>query len=386
VFLFILVVDRYALNPSFKRGIGVALIGVLLLLSHGLAFVFAGLVVGALYTVRCYQTGDGWLQRWVRHVWPLVIAAVACVILFLISMRIQAQYWSHGALENSYDLSIMRLPRLLANSVGDYYTPKMVLVVAALLMFIAPLLLGLRPNRRNPASWVLLAVVTIIVLVAPSTIIATAYVYQRFAVFALPAYALIFLAASAQPAQGAFAARLARFKTAPMLVLMACVWTTFGVHSVEMYKFAQEAKDFDVVMAKMAPQQRVLALTFDSRSDEANLDLPYRHYATWYQSEKQGLVDFNFAWFPPQIVRFKPDRLPAVKEGLKAQTFSVQKFPLEPYRYVVTRHTREVPADLFKGDGCVPQKVIQQGTWTLYERTGCAITRQAGIKPPPVPG
>jgi len=386
VFLFILATDRYTLNPSAKRGVGLTLIGILLLLSHGLAFAFGGLVAGVLYTVRCYRGGGQWLQRWVRHVWPLVIAAVACVILFLISVRIQAQYWSHGALPTSWDISIMRIPRLLANSAGDYYTPKMTLIAVALVMFIVPWLLGLRLNRRDPATWILFSVVTIILLVVPSTMIATAYVYQRFAVFALPAYALLFLAGTERPDQGAVASGLARFKSAPMLVLMACVWTTFVVHSVEMWRFADESKDFDVVLAEMEPQQRVLALTFDARSRAANLDQPYRHYATWYQSEKQGLVDFNFAWFPPQIVRFKPDRLPAVKEGLKGQTFTVQKYPLEPYRYVVIRHSGELPADLFKGADCAPQMVIKEGTWTLYERKKCVTTQQGGLTSSPTPG
>lgn len=386
VFLFVLVVDQYAQRATLKGGLIVILTGIMLLLSHGLAFVFGGLVAGGLYTMRYYTAGGDWIKRWLRDFWALLVPAVACVILFLVSMRIQSEYWSHGKLDLSWDLSIMRFPRLLANSVGDYYTPKMVLVVAALVMFIAPWLLGLRPNWRNPAAWVLLGVVAVIELVVPSTMIATAYVYQRFAVFALPAYALIFIAVSMRTASATAAPAAGMRKTVPMAILMVCVWTTFAFHSVEMYKFAQEAKDFEAVMSKMEPKQRVLALTFDSRSEDANLDLAYRHYATWYQSEKQGLVDFNFAWFPPQIVRFKPDQLPKVKEGLKAEGFTVEKYPLDPYRYIITRHTKALPADLFKGADCAPRMVIKQGTWTLFERVGCQVAQHDGARNLPVPG
>jgi hypothetical protein len=208
--------------------------------------------------------------------------------------------------------------------------------------------------------------------------IATAYVYQRFALYFLPAYALIFMAATLRPEAGTQVPANGRRGGWSMAALIACVWVTFACHSLEMRNFANEAKDFETVMASMEPKQRVLALTFDSRSEEANLDLPYRHYATWYQSEKQGLVDFNFAWFPPQVVRFRPDKLPKVMEGLKGQNFTVQRYPLEPYRYIVTRHTSSLPANLFKGADCVPRMVMKQGTWTLFERKDCPIDRTGG--------
>ncbi|MDB5791385.1 MAG: hypothetical protein JWQ80_1409 [Massilia sp.] len=378
VLLFILAVDRYALRPSSQRGMVAALIGLVLLFSHGLAFVFGAIVAGCLYTIRCYTGGGQWLKRWLHGVWPLIIPGVACIILYLISVRIQAEYWAHGHLEFVWDISIMRIPRLLANSIGDYYTPKMLLLVVMVVMLALPWLMGLRINRSNPAALVMLALVLVIGLVVPGTMIATAYVYQRFALFALPAYALIFMASLAPFIKGAKAPAPGRWARMPVMALMACVWITFACHSLEMSKFAHEAEDFEVVLSTMEPKQRVLALTFDERSEEANLDLPYRHYATWYQSEKQGLVDFNFAWFPPQMVRFRPDQLPKVMEGLKGKNFTVQKYPLDPYRYIVARHTAPLPVNLFKGADCAPRLVMTKGTWTLFERNACDIVRQDG--------
>jgi hypothetical protein len=74
-------------------------------------------------------------------------------------------------------------------------------------------------------------------------------------------------------------------------------------------------------------------------------------------------------------VRFKPDKLPKVMEGLKGQNFTVQRYPLDPYRYIVTRHTSSLPAGLFKGADCAPKMVMQRGTWTLFERTACPGTQ-----------
>jgi hypothetical protein len=378
VLLFILTVDHYAQQRTPGRGVAAMLVGLALLLSHGLGFVFAAIVAGCLYTIRCYSAGGAWMKRWLAGVWPLAIVAAACIALYLISVQIQAQYWAKGHLPFTWDFSVMRVPRLLANSVGDYYTPKMLLLVIMVVMLAIPFLMGLRLNRRDPATWVLFIVAAVICLIVPGTMIATAYVYQRFALYFLPAYALIFMAATMRPEASARAATHGHRANWSMAALIACVWITFACHSMEMKNFADEAKDFESVMSAMEPKQRVLALTFDSRSEKANLDLPYRHYATWYQSEKQGLVDFNFAWFPPQIVRFKPDKLPKVMEGLKGQNFTVQRYPLDPYRYIVTRHTSPVPADLFKGADCAPKMVMQRGTWTLYEHTACPGAESKG--------
>jgi hypothetical protein len=217
----------------------------------------------------------------------------------------------------------------------------------------------------------------------PSTIISTAYVYERFALFAFPAYALVFVASSLRQGQpdsipSARAIPIdnpvsVRGHARGMAVLMGCVWIILGFYSIEMHRFAQESKDFEPVLAAMQPGQRVLALTYATRSDDADLDLAYRHYATWYQTEKQGLVDFNFGWFPPQVVRFRTDHLPMINETFRAEQFKVEKYPLDPYRYIIARDIKPLQADLFKGADCAPRLVMKSGTWTLFERKDCPI-------------
>ena len=382
VILFVLAMDRYAQRRTVQGGVAAMLVGLALLLSHGLAFVFGIIVSGCLYTVRVHAGGGAWVKRWLRGAWPLVVPGIACVLLYLVSIRIQSEYWTHGKLQVFWDISVMRLPRLLANAIGDYYTPKLVLGVAVLAMLAAPWLLGLRIDRRHPATWIPLAIVLFIQFLVPSTMISTAYVYQRFAVFFLPAYALAFLM---RPASAA-APRTRALPKLGTMALVGGVWLALGCHSLEMWRFAKEARDFETVLAAMEPKQRILALTFDDRSEQANLDLPYRHYATWYQADKQGLVDFNFAWFPPQMVRFQPDRLPAVREGIRGHNFSARKYPLDPYRYIVVRHTAPLPATLFDGADCAPRAVAKEGSWTLFERAGCQPVQHDGARARPAQG
>lgn len=82
----------------------------------------------------------------------------------------------------------------------------------------------------------------------------------------------------------------------------------------------------------------------------------------------------SFTWFPPQLARFKPDRLPAVSYGFeqKPVDFDWRWHHGELYRYFVIRHTEPIPADIFKGANCSPAKILQSGAWTLFERRGCA--------------
>jgi hypothetical protein len=383
VILFLLVVDRYARQRSLQRGLVVTIVGLALLLSHGLAFVFGMIVSGVLYTVRCHGGGGQWVKRWLQGIWALVVPGIACIVLYLISVKIQQAYWAQYHLAVSWNVSIMRLPRLLINATGNYYNPHVLLGIVGIVLFFTPWMVGLRLNRRNPAAWVMLGILAVVELVVPSTMISTAYVYERFALFAFPAYALVFVASSfrantaaGEPAGGAAAVDnpvITRAHARGMMVLMGCVWVILGFYSIQMHRFAQEASDFEPVLAAMQPGQRVLALTYTSRSEDADLDLAYRHYATWYQSEKHGLVDFNFGWFPPQVVRFRTDHLPLINETFRPEQFSVQKFPIDPYRYIIARDTAPLPADLFKGADCQPRLVMKSGTWTLFERKDCPI-------------
>jgi len=134
VILFVLAMDRYAQRRTVQGGVAAMLVGLALLLSYGLAFVFGIIVSGCLYTVRVHAGGGAWVKRWLRSAWPLVVPGIACVLLYLVSIRIQSEYWTHGKLQVFWDISVMRLPRLLANAIGDYYTPKLVLGVAVLAM------------------------------------------------------------------------------------------------------------------------------------------------------------------------------------------------------------------------------------------------------------
>ena len=93
----------------------------------------------------------------------------------------------------------------------------------------------------------------------------------------------------------------------------------------------------DAAIKTLAPGERALTLAFSTASPGAGHPYAYIHYPAWYQAERQGLVDFNFAWFPPQIVRWRPDRAPPVTPGFEWYPEKFDWHRHEGWRYFIEK-------------------------------------------------
>lgn len=158
------------------------------------------------------------------------------------------------------------------------------------------------------------------------------------------------------------------------LALMACAsWAVLGQHTVWAWRFGQETEDFAEILSVVEPRQRALTLVFEPESQAAKNDILYIHYPAWYQAKKQGLIDFNFAWFPPQVVRFRPDRLPTVLPMFdwKPESFEWKKHRGQDYRYFFVRRNGPLPTNFFAGAPCPPVPLMTRKQWTVFERRAC---------------
>lgn len=380
---FILLADRYSEKPGLTLGVATALVGLALLLSHGLMFVFGLAVAGGIYALRCWPD-RATARRWLLRSWPLLLPALACLAYFVISQRLESQYGGIGnAGPLQWRIGWMRAVKIFVNSLGGRTT--ILFGASAFIMPLIPWMLGLRIDLKRSATWFMFAVLFLIAVSAPFFAMATGVLYLRFALFTLPAYALMFTLSSA-PAQVDQANGIQLvgqnqrvLQKVALPLMLALTWLILGTHTVQAWLFAKESQDFEPVLAVMQPGQRALSLPFDSSSKAAENPYAYLHFGNWYQSEKQGLVDFNFAWFPPQIARFKPDHVPGVRAGFEFDPgkFDWQKHEGERYRYFVVRHRNPVPENLFDGAQCPPLKVLESGVWTLFERSDCSLVFQA---------
>ena len=79
--------------------------------------------------------------------------------------------------------------------------------------------------------------------------------------------------------------------------------------------FARETQHFDDVLAAMEPGKRAAALYRRSKHAVVRDALLISDFASWYQAQKAGIVDFNFADFR-LVLRRKDMAEPRVGEQL----------------------------------------------------------------------
>lgn len=364
---FILATERYLHHQSIPRMLGLFFLGLVLLASHGLLFLFA------------WTVGLGMLVLHVRGLWralrsmlPFAALSLAFGAYILVNRQVNKNMQTSLTTITRWNGGLWRLPRILVYALtGNARGWTLIAwgaVTAALLC--VPWLLGLRVTRRPESSWVVLVALVLIFVLAPGNAAGTVFFYPRFALFLLPAYAWLFRHEPIPPESE----RRFRSVHAAMLVLLVILcWGILGVHTLRSWRFAQESASFDAILEHLEPGQRALALVFDPYSDADGGLWAYLHYPAWYQAEKQGLVDLNFAWAPPQIVRFRPDRLPAVEPGFEwhPERFDWARHHGSDYRYFFVRSTKPLPDALFKGADCPPTLVQSADAWRVFEYRGC---------------
>jgi hypothetical protein len=362
----LLLSSRYARQPSPARGVGVFVAGLLLLASHGLAFLFGWASGVALLAAE-------WVKRrfHLAAFLPHALLALGFAAYFLISRTVEADFNVPYDYLKMTDFKWTRLVKVPLYTVGMRENPGL-LPLAALLLAV-PWLYGLRPSRERSIACIPFALVVSIMLFVPSFALNTAFLYERFALFLLPAYAWMF-APSPQPTGGEVR-RWSR-RLAPVVMVASC-WILLGVTTLQAWRFGQETRELDAEISRLEPYQRALILVFDGASEAASNPFIYIQYPAWYQAEREGMVDFNFAWFPPQIVRFRPGHLPPWRPGneWRPERFDWRQHEGAKYRYFFIRDAGNFGPGLFKGADCVPTRIWSSGVWEIFERRGCPAPR-----------
>ncbi|MGS0892883.1 hypothetical protein ACVBGC_10105 [Burkholderia stagnalis] len=355
----------YAEQPSTRRGIVLTLVNLALFFSHGLIFVLANGIGGLFLLVRQYRA----LPRALRVVWPYAALALVTVLYTVLHREVDlAPMYPFKTIWTGNPLL-----RLFAATVYTWgIDADFRALPAFLLLAAAPLLLGSRVNR-DAAARVPAIVMAVVWFGVPMFAINTFFLFPRFALFLFPFYALMFRA----PAHSdAGRVRTPWFALA-IQALLAAICTGFVVQQgVRALRFADESADFEIVANAIEPTQRALAMVVDKASVAARNPVVYENYPVWYQAEHRGFVDFNAAWFPPQIVRFRLDRLPGVGPSDVApqplyRHFDWQRHQGHLYRYFFVRAETPLPDTFFANPDCRVVRVKTAGEWSVYEKQSC---------------
>lgn len=359
--LFVLLAHRYADRPTLGRGAALFFANLALFFCHGLVFMFVNAIGGLFLLIK------------VRRLGPLLLAALPyvamglwCFLYAAVRLRVEGNaigdpsivVWRWATRINFLIFSI-EWPLPGGFSAAWSYAPLL------LLMLGAPLVLRARPNLQDASVFVPLGVTLLVGAVVPDVALNTWYLCPRFALFLLPSYALMF-----RPPQEAGPSVLRT-----MWLPVVC-WIFLGLHAERLFAFARESAAFEEVLAATKPGYRALNLVFDPTSDALNGAQAYWHFPVWYQAEKGGFVEFNAAGFLPQVVRYRPERIPArfagpLFEWRYAATFDWAKDDAGIYRYFFVRTNDPLPPDFFPAGQCNPVLLKAAANWSLFENVKC---------------
>jgi hypothetical protein len=376
---FILVADRYSEKATVRKAFVITVVGLGLLLSHGLAFVLGWGTGMALLLLRAKKRLAS-----LPLVLPYVVLVLVSLIYFFYAKRIDAALIPASLPTDFGAGPFRRFVNALYFPFSSYHevSSRTVLLAVIACLFLSPLLLRSQINWKNRASLVPFFCACILFFCLPSFANNTAFLYERFSLFILPTFAWMF--SSNQPIYKTnnrvhlfasnFGVILLVFGSALMLCMI----------SMRAWKFGEETEQFDALVRMLEPKARVLGLIYSPQSLAADNVIAYLHYASWYQAEKNGLTDFNFAWFTPQIVRYRPTQRPAVNIGFEwnPTSFNWNLHNGKDYRYFFVRAERYNANVIFQGAECMPKPVIRNGLWTVFENCSAPRLKEVESKEP----
>jgi hypothetical protein len=346
---FIRLARLQAASTNLKRDAGIYALGVTLLFSHGLLFLFAGLIGGMLLL----QTTTS-IRSFVRHAIPYVLMLVTCIVFM----------WATRRIDEPAPLNEIDWPapyeRLATLGFEIQSAESLIFLPLTVLLFVAILLL--RPNFLKKAAIPLAAVIMVYFLV-PHLAYGTAFLYQRFALFILPFIAFACLKSnSAPPTQ----ARLCH------IALMVGCCGLLSLHAQRAIAFARETVDFERIIEAAEPGRRAASIVHNRRSRATRHHAHMVHMPAWYQADKHGLVEFNFAYFHPQVVRYKsfPYKGFGFDQDVPEFDWSLPQARIYDY-YIVHQFPGSLPAEFTKNPVCETKLIKSAGLWSLFERGTC---------------
>jgi hypothetical protein len=352
---------RFDALPSWRRGAAFCAVGAALLFAHGLQFLFVLAASGAITLEASWrafraQGARAAIERALRRAGP-PIALFLAFLAFMLARRFVLGPEPSTPVQFGTPI-YLRAPESLLN-VWDMGGPP--ITTALMGAVLAALRVGGWRFRTGPGL-ALLLLAAAMQLFCVSYAVGTGFIYERFALYLMP-FAGLALAPGPVAPRAASAARL---------ILVGAVLGSIASHVERLSAFAKEEAQFAPVLAQARRGERVANLNFDVTSATYARRAVFMHWPVWMQARAGSFVDFNFAFFHPQIVRFRDDRRPYLLED---QSYSPEAFEWttwrgERYGAFVLRGDDARHADFLarvaRQAPCPLTTVVRSGPWGLY--------------------
>ncbi len=362
--LFIALCARQARNPAPSRLLTLTLCGLLLLTAHILAFGFAALIGGLILLLAPLP-----LKTRLMQLWPFLIFFM---LLLAYPLLVQNNVQAASTLSMG-DPSLRLLNFFHLPLDGDYVRP---LTPLFYLLWLLPWICGCgRPSGLRGPAIPFLSLCGLWLLM-PTVLFGTNQIYQRFAVFSLPFFAFLFAPPPPEPRH------LAPERIILAFVLVAsCLF--YQAHHVQ--RFAQEDQVFADVLAELTPERRLLMHIADSSSPAFGNRWLYFGWPAWYQAEQRGWVDFNFAFFFPQMVSLRDRNSYSAHYTFaisRNASFDWSLLQGQRYDFFLVRGRDQGAHDFIKtlitNSDCTIERQFVTAEWQLYKKISCQpIAREA---------
>jgi hypothetical protein len=368
---FMILAIRFDRQPNVRRGLPLIAASIGLFFCHIIALGFISLISLGYIVGANYRNWRVMLAKISVFTAPLPLIALWFVLTYQAEVRTHSAPIDFGPLLLRLSMLASQpagLDTILVSRPNEFPDPVRSLLTlcitgsVVLFPFAAHLRLSRRPERVVPFA---LALVTF--LTAPSYVFSAGFFYDRLGVFLVPLWLLCW-----EPAP----VRRLWVERAAMAIVAIWIAVTLGRFTA----FSRETLAFDALLYNMEPGKQVAALVFDPRSDHFELPI-YYHFPAWYQATKSGIVDFNFADFYSQPVRYKSSvgaRLPA-SVSLDPLKFDWDRHGGDRYDYFIVKSDVDVSNALFKEKRGAVELVFKKKWWWLYRKSGKA-ERDASAK------
>jgi len=337
--------------PSFRNEVAVFSLSILLFLSHIILYAFFWSIAFFILSTRF----DSFTILY-KRLRPLLLSAILVPIWLVLvssgeSKMIQGVFWG---LEPGRFNELLVLPYLWPKDAFHMFS--------SLLLLAFPMLTGGRMIWRRPHS---LAAIAFLVgfMILPNGAYGASLVFQRFAVFLIPFWLLLFV-----PQKDDLTTSSQKILTMVMVILMCIFSSSLIYRRAENYMgLSKDFADFRVVISQMRPNAKVLSFPFDYGGERIQGRI-FAHFASWYQALKGGTVDPSFGTLYHMLARYRPEHLPPVRLGFEdaPSSFNWAQHGGDEYDYFLVHSFSERHITEFGKSICPIGLVDHAGGWWLY--------------------
>jgi len=296
---------------------------------------------------------------------PLFASVPLTLIWFLIYIK-TGQSQEPGP----WGLGVYRIHQFLPNMLSLPETMHFISI--SILLCALPLILG-KPISRSFAKLLPFAFYLLWMLLAPNYLFGNFFTYNRFGMFGLPLYFLMFDYDKSFYSEKTNTLLRSKMKFLIFFVSLVGVLLLTRI-TMNSLIYERESIGYQYISKHMQPKKRVLTLVFNNRSSihnnktHANFAPVFLHYPVWYQAEKLGLVDYNFASFDGMIVHYKTKTQPTAGRGFEwmPHRFDWDYHNAHLYDYFVIKANTDLVHSL-QNNNPEMKLVTYKDDWWLFE-------------------